>query len=70
MASEPSGTPELLRRALAVFLPVAVFATLACGLIYVEWSRTVTRHVNRASFARLARHDTPQEYRRGARIGT
>lgn len=42
MASEPSGTHELLRRALAVFLPVAVFATLACGLIYVEWSRTVT----------------------------
>jgi hypothetical protein len=36
MASEPSVTPELLRRALAVFLPVAVFATLACGLIYVE----------------------------------
>ena len=42
MASVPRGAPELLRRALAVFLPVAVLATLACGLICVDWPRTVT----------------------------
>jgi len=42
MASGPGGTPELLRRARAVFLPVAVLATLACGLIYVDWPCTVT----------------------------
>ena len=42
MASGPGGTPELLWRALAVFLPVAVRATLVCGLIYVDWPRTVT----------------------------
>ena len=42
MASGPGGTPELIRRALAVFLPVAVLTTLACGLIYVDWPCTVT----------------------------
>jgi hypothetical protein len=42
MTSGPGGTPELLRRALAVFLPVAILATLACGLIYVDWRRTFT----------------------------
>jgi hypothetical protein len=41
MAGEPGGKPELLRRALAVFLPVAVLATLACGLIHVDWPRRV-----------------------------
>jgi hypothetical protein len=28
--------PMLLRRALAIFLPLAVLATLACGLVYAE----------------------------------
>ena len=31
-----SGTSTLVRRALAFFLPVAVLATLTCGLIYAE----------------------------------
>jgi hypothetical protein len=31
-----SGTSTLVRRALAFFLPVAVLATLSCGLIYAE----------------------------------
>ena len=42
MSLEPAGTPELLGCALAFFLPVAVLATLACGLIYVDWPCTVT----------------------------
>ena len=32
----PDPWPQLLRRAVAFFLPVAVLATLACGLIYIE----------------------------------
>lgn len=32
----PEPWPQLLRRAVALFLPVAVLAILACGLIYVE----------------------------------
>ena len=32
----PGLSSEVLRRAVAFFLPVAVLATLACGLIYVE----------------------------------
>jgi len=45
MSLEPAGTPELLGCAIAFFLPVAVLAVLARGLIYVDWPRTVT--VNR-----------------------
>lgn len=38
MGSRPDGIarPDALRRAAAFFLPAAVLATLACGLIYVE----------------------------------
>jgi hypothetical protein len=32
----PGTTRELVRRALALFLPLAVLATLSCGLVYLE----------------------------------
>ena len=47
----PSGLgSEVLRRALAFFLPVAVLATLGCGLIYVEVQQDLRSGANDPQF--------------------
>jgi hypothetical protein len=38
----PRLASQVYRRAFAFFLPVAVLATLACGLVYVDWPGTFT----------------------------
>jgi hypothetical protein len=42
----PSLPAHLFRRGLALFLPLAVLATLACGLIYVEVQQTLRSGAN------------------------
>lgn len=46
----PGLTREVLRRALAFFLPVAALATLACGLIYVEVQQGLRSGANDPQF--------------------
>ena len=38
--------PLLVRRAVAIFLPLAVLATLTCGLVYVEVQQTLRSGAN------------------------
>jgi hypothetical protein len=46
----PGLGPDFLRRALALFLPVAVLATLACGLIYLEVQQGLRSGANDPQF--------------------
>ena len=46
----PGLTHEVLRRALAFFLPVAVLATLACGLVYLETQQSLRSGANDPQF--------------------
>jgi hypothetical protein len=46
----PGMGSEVLRRAVAFFLPVAVLATLACGLIYVEVQQDLRSGANDPQF--------------------
>jgi hypothetical protein len=47
---EPAARADLLRRAVALFLPVAVLATLASGLVYVEVQQDLRSGANDPQF--------------------
>lgn len=46
----PDLAPDVLRRALAFFLPLAVLATLACGLVYIEVQQELRSGANDPQF--------------------